>query len=160
MMPAAVGAFPEGAPWEMTADEGCSACHFDGPVHAESEALSLEGLPDRIIPGQTYDLTLRLTDHTMEKAGFMIFFQQMSGPLGQTESESERVETQGAKARSSLAGASPETPGAARWRLRWTAPGPIDGPVRVTVWGNSANADDSPFGDRIHRKVFLAQPVR
>jgi len=144
----------------MAVEDGCAACHFDGPVHAESEALSLEGLPDRVGRGQSYELTVGLSDGTPEKAGFMIFFQHMSGPLGETASESVAVDTNGAKARSSAAGSSPDAPSSARWRLRWTAPDSIDGPVRITIWGNAANGDDSPFGDRIHRKVSLAQPKR
>ena len=135
------------------------ACHFDGPVHAQSTALSLTGLPDRIMPGESYDLTVRLADREMDKAGFMIFFHQTSGPAGVAVSVSDEVDTKGAKARSTGAGTAKNESGVARWRLRWKAPESLAGPVRATLWGNAANADESPFGDRIHRRIFLARPA-
>jgi len=142
----------------MTVEEGCAACHFDGPVQTDSEALILKGLPERLVPGRRYDLTVELTDSPMDKAGFMIFFHQTSGPVGEAASNVDGVETQGAKARSKLEGTTPQAPGSAQWHLRWLAPESIEGPVRVTLWSNAANGDDSPFGDKIHRRIFLAQP--
>jgi len=153
-------AFPEGAPWDAAEGNGCAACHFDGPVTPESDALAIEGLPERITPGRTYELRLRLEDDEMTTAGFLVSFRHAENPAGETAAGGERVETMGAMARSTAAGAGPTGEGRASWRLSWRAPDAIAGAVRIRLWGNAGNGDASPFGDRIHRRTIIREPVR
>lgn len=150
------GAFPDGAPWESaSSEEGCNECHFDAGATLESEALAIAGLPDGIDPGAVYRLTLSLRADEMYRAGFLLTARQNGAPAGRFTALDDRASTQGAQARSTERGAELEGPGLAEWRLEWTAPAVLEGPVSFELWGNAANDDQSPFGDATHFRVWL-----
>jgi len=151
-------AFPDGAPWSAAEKDGCMGCHFDGPLRDESRALTIEGLPERIQPETRYSLTLRLRGDSMETAGFLLKAEQTRGAIGRFEAGSEAVETKKALARSVDGEAGLESRDHAVWKLDWRAPARIDGPVRFILWANAGNGDASPFGDSVHRRIFLRAP--
>ena len=144
-------AFPDGAPWEVARAEGCVTCHFDSLPAEDAPALTLEGLPPRVNAGAAYDLTLRLADRAMARAGFLISAWQGEAGAGRFRGAEGRTEAYGAMARSTLAGSAPEPAGQAAWRLTWIAPARLEPPVVFEIWANAANGDDSPFEDRTYR---------
>jgi len=152
-------ASPDGAEWE-TADnaEGCLACHLGAPVTTESEGLAIDGLPRKPMPGRAYALSITLTDPALQNAGFLLRIAAVTGSPGTLVATDGKTETTGALARSTFDGATPAEPGTAHWQLEWTAPEPIEGPLRFDLWANAGNWDLSPLGDRLHRRSFELDP--
>jgi hypothetical protein len=150
-------AFPDGAPWETADDpEGCRSCHFDSPDAADSQALGLDGLPERIVAGRSYALMLVLNDESLELAGFLLSVSAAGEPAGRLDAPDGTIETAGAQARSTRDGAEPKSSGLAVWQLHWTAPDELEQPVRFDVWANAGNDDESPFGDRTYHRIWTA----
>lgn len=155
--PVLAGAFPDGAPWEAAGAEGCAQCHFDAPAVENSEALTLEGLPERAFPGRSYLLTVRLRAKEMAAAGFLLSAWQGDAGAGRFSSAGPGSEARGARVRSTGAAAAPRPPGVAEWTVKWTAPAMTSEPhalIVVELWANAANGDRSPFGDTTHRRVW------
>lgn len=154
---------PEGADWAVAdTPEGCGSCHFDTPVRTDSSALRIEGLPDHPEAGSTHRLTLILEDPKLANAGFLLTVsvpgEAAGADAGRFSGQDGRTETNGARARSTLAGSETATEGRTSWAVDWTAPDPLTGPLRFDLWGNAGNDDLSAFGDRIHR-LTVERPV-
>lgn len=147
-------ASPDGAEWETAAlEEGCRSCHLGAPIAEASEALSLGGLPAKLAPNTSYELSIMLEDASLENAGFLLTI-LTDGPAGELSASDQRSETQGAQARSTWDGTFPAEPGKARWNLTWTTPDHVEGPVAIELWANAGNYDASPLGDSLHHRVF------
>lgn len=146
--------FPEGPPWDAAGETGCTQCHFDAPAIEASDALAIVGLPDAIAPGARYPLTLRLVDEHTARVGFLLTARHGDRPAGAFDADDERVESNGAQARSTEAGSAPTEPGLAEWRVIWQAPHERTGPIELELWANAGNDDKSPFGDTTHVKRF------
>jgi hypothetical protein len=100
-----------------------------------------------------------LEDPELQNAGFLLAVSAQAGPAGALGSSDERTETNGAMARSTYDGTEPAAAGRASWRLVWTAPAVVEGPLRFDLWANAGNWDLSPLGDRVHHRVWrLAGP--
>lgn len=152
----AAQAFPDGAPWEVAAEpDGCNQCHFDATAIEESPALRITGLPERIEPGATYELTLALLEASIAKAGFLLTASEGPAPAGRFKALDDRTAAQGAQARSTEAGANPERVDRTEWTLEWTAPEEPLGAVSFAVWANVGNDDQSPFGDATHKRTWV-----
>lgn len=154
--------FPEGPPWDAAGDTGCTACHFDAPSIDASSALAIIGLPSDIEPGARYRLTVRLADEQAARVGFLLTARRLDGPAGAFFASDERVEANGAQARSTEAGSTPVEPGIAEWRVTWQAPKETAAPIELELWANAGNDDKSPFGDTTHVRRFpldASQPV-
>lgn len=150
-----VSAATDGAEWETATDpQGCTACHLDSPDPADSDALSVEGLPARPQAGQRYELTIALEDPELQNAGFLLAVSTQAGPAGTLTARDALTATNGAMARSTYDGTEPAAPGKACWQLVWTAPELIEGPLRFDLWANAGNWDLSPLGDRVHHRVW------
>lgn len=145
------------APWEnagLPGGDTCMQCHFDGEAVVQSEALTVEGLPEAIEAGATYSLIVRLADRGMGAAGYIISaINGTDEPAGGFAAVDEGVEAQGAQARSTTKAAIPED-GEIQWRMEWTAPEEIAGPIRFYLMANAGNDDESPYGDTIHMKIL------
>ena len=66
-------AFSSGPPDGYTnapGENNCTACHGTFPLNSGSGMLTLEGLPENYTPGETYDLTLTLSDPDAMRWGF------------------------------------------------------------------------------------------
>lgn len=147
-------AFPDGAPWEAAGSQGCMQCHFDAPAVERSTAVTIEGLPERLAPGATYRLVVRLSAAGMAKAGFLLSAWQGGEPAGSFVSADERAAANAAQARSTEIGASVPSAGIAEWSIDWIAPREAGEPVTLEVWANAANDDASPFGDATHHRAW------
>ena len=105
-------------------------------------------------PGNAYTLQIVLTDPALQIAGFLLDITSADAPAGTLASVDATTETQGARARSTRAGALPPAPGTMRWTLVWTAPPAPAGPIRFELWANAGNDDLSPLGDRLHHRLW------
>ena len=158
---AATAPHAEGPPAGYTGGFGeatCLECHGEYAPNLDG-SLVLEGLPPVWSPGATYVLTLVLESEGMERAGFQAAVRSTGGrPVGRLEPVDEDVVV-----RRPEAGGIPyvqHAPGArwtdgsavTSWSFQWTAPdgaGATD-TVRIHAAANSANGDDSPFGDLVY----------
>ena len=105
-------------------------------------------------PAAPYTLEIVLADPALRIAGFMLRVTAADAPAGSLSSVDATTETEGARARSTRAGARPPAEGAMRWRVTWTAPASLAGPIRFEIWANAGNDDLSPLGDRLHHRVL------
>lgn len=136
------GGFPEAPPWGHAGQPGtddCTACHWDNDAQPDSPRVLLEGLPDHFIPGESYELIVRLADAD-EMNGF-----QLVTSSGEFDSPDRSTRSRDAGARSTRA--------AGEWAVTWIA-GDSDGPVTFWLAINDANGDGSEFGDTILLQTF------
>jgi hypothetical protein len=148
-------ASPKGAEWSVIdTPDGCGSCHLGSPDPTDSSAVSIEGLPRRARPAESYTLEIVLSDPELKIAGFLLDVSSANAPSGTLASVDATTETQGARARSTRSGNRPASAGAMRWTVVWTAPSALAGPVRFTIWANAGNDDLSPLGDRLHHHVL------
>lgn len=149
----AASAFPEGAPWgaaDPDSVDSCSICHFDDDAVRDSAALSIVGLPEQPLPGESYELTIRFDEPDALIAGFQMLAKGAE-PAGAFAALSTDIEYVGSAIRSTDPSANN---GTVTWRLTWTAP--VVPGVEVTLFlaVMGANDDGSPFGDRVHFRSF------
>jgi len=145
-------AFPDGAPWgaaDPEAEETCSSCHFDNDVVLDSEAIGIEGLPERFTPGEVYELVLKFTAPEASTAGFLISATEGSDFMAVAENtERNKNEIRSTAPLKNDSGAS--------WKMEWRAPGATVKEVMFYIAANAANNDASSFGDHIHyRKIIV-----
>lgn len=160
-------AFPYGAPPAHTGGFGeptCAQCHFGGELNDPAGSLTIEGLPARYTPGQAYRLIIRLRRPQMGAAGFQLSARTpagaQAGTLAPAEGGAASVQVQTADgiqyAGHTEPGSRLATPGAAEWRVVWTAPSA--GPVTFHAAANAADDDHSPLGDYVYAMERTAGP--
>lgn len=156
----------EGPPAGHTGGFGeptCHACHLEYEVNGADGLLTLEGWPKTYRAGESYTLTVSLQAEGMPRAGFQLAVRTSQGGLqagtlvpidglvvvrdsaGVSYAQQTRDGSRVADGRS------------ASWVLSWTAPDGA-GPVQVDLAANSANGDNSPFGDLIFQRTWSAAP--
>ena len=138
----------------------CQACHTDAPLNHPDAMLAAEGLPDRYASGALYRITLSVTGVGQVRGGFQASIRFAEGPLrglqaGHLSATDQRV-LMGTDTLTSVQYALHSEEGAelvaqerGEWVVEWTAP-ESGSPVVLHVAANSANGDNSPFGDLIH----------
>jgi len=138
----------------------CQACHLDAALNHPDATLSIEGLPDRYVAGAVYLITVSITGVGQGRNGFQASIRFADGPqrglqAGELHPADRRVLvgadtlTAVQYAVHSEIGAEPVSAERGEWVVEWTAP-QSSSSVVLHVVGNSANGDDSPFGDLIH----------
>lgn len=160
LLPVSGLANSEGPPWGNAGGPGrdnCTSCHFDSEAVSLSPALSLQGLDERLGPGQAYPLLLRFRSANALRAGFLIMAEGTDGagatlPAGSFKPVDEETEANGAELRSNTAGSRPGDPNAVEWRFEYNAPQASSGikAIRFYIAANAGNDDESPFGDIVH----------
>lgn len=155
-----VTAFPEGAPWgaaDPTVRDHCASCHWERPERMQSSQLQLSGLPKRLQAGETYALSVTLSDKKMRISGFQLLADANGQTAGEFISRDANVET--ALVGTAIRSVQPVNAlaGRVRWKLQWRAPSTLNSPVTFTLAAAAANDDGSPFGDVIHYKTIEAQ---
>ncbi len=146
-------AYPEGAPWGAArpdAEESCASCHYDFEPILDSAALSIVGLPDAAVPGETYTLVIRLAASDAAVAGFQLLATS-PGKAGSFRSPDSAVEVIGPASRSVAPVIVRE---AATWRLLWQAPESGEENVLMYLAISAANDDQSPLGDVVHYRQW------
>ncbi len=142
-------ALPEGAPWGSAnpeAAENCGSCHFGYDPVTEADAIAIEGLPDRAVPGQSYELQVDFHDPEAVVAGI-----QLLATAGEFSADAGDIEYLGAAIRSVKAR---HADAGFRWALTWTAPDEPGAGVVIYVAAVGGNDDLSPFGDRAYFRAF------
>ena len=164
--------YPENPPLAHTGGFGeptCHACHFESPPIADSDALSVTGIPAQVAPGEAYPLEVRLTSPGMRRAGFQLAIRfaegkKAGGQAGTLASADDRAAT-GTSETDSLrimyahhtrAGTALTSTDTAIWRLVWTAPESA-ARIMIHVVANAANDDASEFGDIIHTRSYAIE---
>ncbi|HEX6751926.1 MAG TPA: choice-of-anchor V domain-containing protein [Longimicrobium sp.] len=164
-------AFPDGPPLARTGGFGeqtCHACHFDGEENAAGGSLTISGLPQGYVPGQTYRITIALQRGAMQAGGFQLAARVKDGPsagkqAGTLRTTDDRVQVKAAPSGVQYAshtrpGIQLTTAGRVEWTVEWTAPDPAAGEVVFHAAGTSANKDDSPLGDFIYTTMQSSRP--
>lgn len=155
-----VGAFTGGF-----GEQTCHSCHFDYDLNWEEGSISVGGIPDKIEPGASYKVKIRVERKDLGKAGFQLTARYPNGSqAGQfLIEENERVMlTQEVPdslqyVQHSVKGAKPVKVGENMWNITWRAPTPILGSVFFNVASNAANGDQSEFGDWIYIEELVIQ---
>lgn len=143
----------------------CHTCHFDNDVDSGPGRLLLRGVPDRAVPGSSYDLTVLLVEPGLLAAGFQLSarFQdgRQAGTLAAAEGHEARTDITTDRniqyAHHIYDGSLPVAPDTARWTIRWTAPADLE-PVVFHVAANAADDDTSPLGDHIYTTSRRTRP--
>lgn len=150
-----------GAPNEKTC--ATSGCHDDNAVNNGTALLdvSLGENVDKIIPGKTYPIKIRITDPNVSRFGFQIVALESKtskneGVFGTVDS----VRTQtvknayGLKERNYVTytfnGTDAVSAGVGEWIVNWTAPLSFKKSITFYVAGVSANDDMSDKGDKVY----------
>lgn len=156
-------AYVDGPPPARTGGFGeptCVECHMGFEPDPPGGSVSIEGIPDRYVPGRRYRVTVRVEHPGARAAGFQLAARFADGPwagvsAGTLAPLDGRVrivvsDTTGvAYAQHTRAGTRTVEDGAAVWRFAWTAPCAA-APATFHVAANAADDDASEFGDRIY----------
>lgn len=136
----------------------CQACHSEYGVNVPGGGLTVEGIPRGWEPGRRYLLSVVLRSEEMGAAGFQVAIRTPDGlAAGTLEPLDDRVAVDSVAdpagplvyARHTRAGTAVDDPSVALWQLFWTAP-PGGAGVSIHAAANSANGDNSPFGDLVY----------
>ncbi len=144
-----------GAPGEPD----CTACHVASGNAPQAPDISLEGLPERIQPGESYALKLVISSAEIKRAGFQLAVRSSDGEVaGQLAAidERSRVEQEGPEVLvHTERGSRPDQDSSTFWNFEWAAPMCASGEILFAIAINNANDDDSAFGDQISSRLFL-----
>ena len=138
----------------------CQVCHADSELNQPGGVLGIEGVPTTYEPGVRYSITVVIASEGMTRAGFQGAFRFASEETQGTQAgRLEPIDTRVTVTTASPSGveyvhhaptgteiAESEL---ARWSFTWIAPDARD-PIVLHVAANSANWDNSPFGDLIY----------
>lgn len=149
--------YPENTPLGHTGgfdEPTCLACHFDGELNAPGGSLTIAGVDEKLVAGQSYEISVTLQRKEMAKSGIQLSVRHPDGgQAGQLRSSNAalRVDTLAGVqyARHSLAGTVPLNGDSTVWHLTWTAPRDQSEAI-FHVAANAANGDVSEFGDFIY----------
>jgi hypothetical protein len=158
------GAFLDGPPPGYTGGFGeptCALCHFGSAVNEAGGTLSLAGVPDTYHRGERYRITVSLARGDLQRGGFSLSARFAEGAAagrqaGTFRAPDERVKvvegTPGGVQYAGHArpGVQPAAPGRIEWTVEWTAPDSAAGPVVFHAAANSADGDESQFGDLVY----------
>lgn len=151
-----------GAPGETTCAK--SGCHTGGNY---SGTVTLTGIPDTVVPNQTYSITLTNASNAV-RAGFqMTCFNgsnAMSGTFTAPQGSGVSIGS-GANSKKYPRQSSPKTlsNGAAAWTFTWKAPATIVGDTATFYFASlCANGNGEKDGDNVltsKKRVVLKAPV-
>ena len=174
-LPFAALAFKEGPYPNVTGgfgEQSCHLCHLDNRVNAPGGTLTVGGVPQAYVPGETYAITVSLAREGMRRGGFEIAARYAGGKQKGKQAGSWKITDArlqlipGAVDKSltfvqhNLMGSRSATPGTNAWTIEWTAPPPQAGAsaIQFNVAANASNNDDSPLGDYIYLKTVRSSP--
>ncbi len=150
-------AYPDGAPWgsaDPGAAENCATCHFSSDPILNSDAIEIDGWPRLVSAGDVYELVFRFAAREGASAGMQVLVRSGGAEAGAFLAAPDGLETDGAKARTTVP--RPFTNGEVSWRLEWRAPDPENGRVTMCVGASAANGDASALGDTVHFRCVEA----
>jgi hypothetical protein len=152
--------YAEGAPPGFSGgftEQSCDACHFHAAPNTGPGRLALD-VPDRFVAGDTYRVTIALTQPGMKLAGFQLTarFKDDGSQAGTLAKDSAPDAHIGIEAQSGIQYAGQRREGAAvvmpegsLWTVMWTAPSATRA-VMFHVAANAANGDERADGDYVY----------
>lgn len=144
--------------------ENCTVCHDSYPINSGDGGVVLLNLPTSFVPGNAYDLLVRVYDPGQIRWGFEL---TVLGPSDEQAGDLvvlDAVETQLSDNPFGLAdflkqtfdGTHEGSPGPTTWPFRWVAPNVPT--VTFYVAGNAGDASYDPAGDYIYlQQVHINQ---
>jgi hypothetical protein len=144
----------------------CHTCHSDDAPNPAGGSLEVIDFPESYIPGQEYQIHVRVRGKDLGRAGFQLAVRFANGQAGGTNAGS--LEAMDARtsviaapktgvqyAQHLIAGVTPLWTDSTQWTLRWTAP--LSGePVVLHIAANASNNDESEYGDRIYHTALTS----
>lgn len=160
-------AYDNGAPPGHTGGFGepdCTACHSDNDRNDAAGGLTVTGLPERYVPGESYRLSIVLEHPELEAGGFQLALRTAEGAAaGRVSPVDARTlaVTDGGREylQHTSEGRRDTDEGRISWQLAWQAPATAV-PVILNLAANAANDDLSALGDFIYTLQLELQPVR
>lgn len=150
-----------GAPGEKTC--AASGCHDDNSLNSGVAQLSIDiasGGVTKYVAGQTYPITVRISDANSSRFGFQIVaLDQSTGNAGEF-TITDQARTQFMKNQHELMdrnyvtytfiGTDATNNGTAEWTVNWTAPATTSGNITFYAAAVSANDDGTDKGDVVY----------
>lgn len=139
-------------------EQNCTACHRTYQLDSGPGRVSIEGLPSQYAPGQTYPVTVRLSDPAANIWGFQITSITDQGTAaGFFQSNTVAIAALGPSqrlgrfyAQHTANGTYGGSRGEVAWSFFWKAPSTDLGPVSFYAAGNAGNGDHTDFYDYIY----------
>lgn len=134
---------------------GTSNCHNAqvniGPGKIEA---TFSGANNEYVPGQTYTITVSVTDNTKQRFGFQAAAtdpnNQQAGTFIVTNTTNTSTQSGGGLSFIGHKSANSNS----TWSFDWTAPATDVGPIKIYLAGNAANNNNSDSGDNIYTNVL------
>ena len=153
-----VGAFTGGF-----GEKTCHSCHFDYELNWEEGSLEVSGLPEELVPGQSYSIEIKVYREDLGKAGFQMTARDESGrqagifsiSVNERVMLTKQVPDSLKYVQHSALGTEPNAPGSNRWVIEWKAPEILPDTIYFNVASNAANGDASEFGDWIYTEEVV-----
>jgi len=148
---------PDGFCGNPPAMNNCTLCHLDYPLNSGNGSLELLNAPDAFVPGQLYDLVVRLADPGQNRWGFQLTVlgpgNQQAGLLTVTDAVRTQLSDNPGTMPDFLMHTAPGTQegtpnGPVTWSFQWTAPDVTS--VTFYVAGNAADGTFDPGQDYIY----------
>ncbi len=145
-----------GAPGEGT----CRNCHTSYALNSGSGDVEILGIPNGVIPGETYQLQVRVSHPTLTRWGFEVAAKfsnnTQAGSFDITDNTHTLSGVQSGityiKQRS--AGTYSGQSESATWDMDWTAPGMITSDITFYVAGLTSNSANGNSGDYVYTTSF------
>lgn len=127
---------------------------------ADSAALRIHGLPERLEALETYTLSITLTDQEARVSGFQLLVSGEDTSVGEFDIDDAQAGLDVASGREGIRSTSPISlqQGVAEWQILWVAPADINHKIKFLLAASAANGDESPFGDQIHYREYKITP--
>lgn len=144
----------------------CTVCHLGNEVNSFDGTLTVDGLPERFVPGDSYRLTITLEAEETTVAGFQLAVLAAAGDaavgVGRLEAVDGRTlvrDSAGVQyAHHSPTGTGTTAPDQAKWSVEWTAPHDAE-TIVLAAAANSGNGDESPLGDLVYVRQYTVEPL-
>jgi hypothetical protein len=160
--------YADGAPPGFSGGFGeasCDACHFEAAVNTPPGRVTLTGVPERYVPGQSYPITITLSRPGMMIGGFQLAARfenggAQAGTVAAGPGDEKRIKIEPGTiqyANQRLDGTALTEPGVAKWSVTWTAPAATD-TVMFHVSANAADKDEAARGDYVYTAVATSRP--
>ena len=142
-------------------EDTCHECHWDHELNNPDGTLTLSGIPNDYLPGQTYQMNIMLNHVAMRRGGFQLtarFLEgsdvgRQAGTLRPLDAHTTTVvgDTSDVEyVQHTTVGSTLPTPGLANWVIEWSSPVTPTSPIIFHVAANAGNDDDSDLGDFVY----------
>ncbi|MEL7833114.1 choice-of-anchor V domain-containing protein [Fodinibius sp. Rm-B-1B1-1] len=145
-------------------EETCRSCHFDYDLNPGGGSLSLSGIPEKLLEGETVEIKIKVEHDELGAAGFQLSARYEDGSqAGEFMIEDDRLMFSDAVPDSlqyvqhSSEGTKPSQENKNSWTVRWAVPDNPKGFVIFNIAANAANGDQSEFGDYIYTREVYAE---